>query len=290
MSIEVKNLTYIYNKGLPDETMALDDVSLKIRDGEIVGIIGHTGSGKSTLLQHLNGLIKPTSGEVYVDGQCITDGKVRLVEIRRRVGLVFQYPEYQLFEETVAKDVAFGPKNLGLGEEEIEERVRYAIDMVGLDYDEIKDVSPFELSGGQKRRVAIAGVVAMKPSVLILDEPTAGLDPKAHREILKMIRRIHREMGIMIIFVSHNMNDIAEMTDRVIVMDNGKAVLEGTPAEVFSHNEELTDMGLNVPPAREIVNRIKTMLPDFNSEALNTEEAAEDIRKYLQSRKKPETV
>lgn len=284
MSIEVKNLTYIYNKGLPGETLALDDVSLEIKDGEVVGIIGHTGSGKSTLLQHLNGLLMPASGEVYVDGQCITDGKIRLVEIRRRVGLVFQYPEYQLFEETVAKDVAFGPKNLGLSDDEIEERVKESLEIVGLDYEEIKDSSPFELSGGQKRRVAIAGVIAMKPSVLILDEPTAGLDPKAHKDILAMINRIHDTMGIIIIFVSHNMTDVANMSDRVIVMDHGKIAMEGTPQEVFSREEYLESMGLDVPPARAIMNQIMAAVPGITSNALNTSEAAADIQKYLDNR------
>ncbi len=284
MSIEVKNLRYTYNPGLPGETLALDDVSLEVRDGEILGIIGHTGSGKSTLLQHFNGLIKPDSGEVYVDGRCITDGTVRLVEIRRKVGLVFQYPEYQLFEETVAKDVAFGPRNLGLNEEEIEKRCREAIGIVGLNYDEIKDVSPFELSGGQKRRVAIAGVVAMKPRVLILDEPTAGLDPTAHKEILDMIRRIHEDMGIIIIFVSHNMGDVAEMSDRVIVMNHGKVALSGTPREVYSHEEELDEMGLGVPPVTEIMRKIKAALPEIDSKALNADEAAEDILRYINNR------
>lgn len=284
MSIEVKNLKYIYNKDLPGETVALDDVSFTINDGEVIGIIGHTGSGKSTLLQHLNGLLMPYSGEVYVDGHCITDGKTKLVEIRRRVGLVFQYPEYQLFEETVAKDVAFGPKNLGLSEEEIGRRVRYAIDLVGLDYEAIKDSSPFELSGGQKRRVAIAGVIAMEPSVLILDEPTAGLDPSAHRDILAMIRRVHRELGIIIIFVSHNMADIADMSDRVIVMDNGKIALEGTPEEVFSRGRFLAEIGLSVPPAREIMDRIQAEIPELQSKSLDTDGAAEDIKKYLESK------
>ena len=286
MSIEVKNLCYIYNKDLPGETVALDDVSFKVNDGEIIGIIGHTGSGKSTLLQHLNGLLKPASGEVYVDGQCITDGKVKLVEIRRRVGLVFQYPEYQLFEETVAKDVAFGPRNLGLDEDEIDRRVRESLEIVGLDYDEICDSSPFELSGGQKRRVAIAGVIAMTPSVLILDEPTAGLDPKAHRDILLMIKRIHSTMGIIIIFVSHNMTDIADMSDRIIVMDHGKNVLEGTPQEVFSRDAFLGQMGLGVPPAREIMNEIMAAVPGLESNALNTLDAAEDIKKYLAEKHK----
>ena len=282
MSISVRNLNYIYNPGMPGETVALNDVSFDVADGTILGIIGHTGSGKSTLLQHLNGLIKPTSGEVYINGECITDGKVKMTDIRRKVGLVFQYPEYQLFEETVRKDVAFGPKNLGLDEEEQEARVKKAIGLVGLDYEEIKDLSPFELSGGMKRRVAIAGVIAMDPKILILDEPTAGLDPSAHRDILAMVRRIHDEMGIILIFVSHNMGDIAEMSDRVMVMSDGKVALEGTPAEVFSQSDRLAEMGLGVPPAREIIELIKRKAPQFESEALTIDEAAEDIKKYME--------
>ncbi len=282
MSISVRNLNYIYNPGMPGETVALSDVSFDVADGTILGIIGHTGSGKSTLLQHLNGLIKPTSGEVYINGECITDGKVKMTDIRRKVGLVFQYPEYQLFEETVRKDVAFGPKNLGLDEEEQEARVKKAIGLVGLDYEEIKDLSPFELSGGMKRRVAIAGVIAMDPKILILDEPTAGLDPSAHRDILAMVRRIHEEMGIILIFVSHNMGDIAEMSDRVMVMSGGKVALEGTPAEVFSQYDKLAEMGLGVPPAREITEIIRSKVPQFESEALTIDEAAEDIKKYME--------
>lgn len=282
MSISVRNLKYIYNPGMPGETVALNDVSFDVADGSVLGIIGHTGSGKSTLLQHLNGLIKPTSGEIYIDGECITDGKTKMTDIRRKVGLVFQYPEYQLFEETVSKDVAFGPKNLGLNEEEQQERVKKAIGLVGLDYEEIKDLSPFELSGGMKRRVAIAGVIAMDPKILILDEPTAGLDPSAHRDILAMVRRIHEEMGIILIFVSHNMADIAEMSDKVMVMCEGKIALEGTPSEVFSHADKLSEMGLDVPPAREIVELISSKAPGFRSEALTIDEAAGDIKKYLE--------
>lgn len=282
MSIEVRNLNYTYNPGMPGETVALSDVSFDVADGSILGIIGHTGSGKSTLLQHLNGLIRPTSGEIYIDGECITDGKAKLTDIRRKVGLVFQYPEYQLFEENVAKDVAFGPKNLGCDEEEQERRAREAIRLVGLDYDEIKDRSPFEMSGGTKRRVAIAGVIAMDPKILILDEPTAGLDPSAHRDILAMVKRIHDEMGIILIFVSHNMADIAEMSDKVMVMSGGKIALEGTPAEVFSHGEQLEEMGLSVPPAREIVELIRKKTPGFRSEALSIDEAANDIKKYME--------
>lgn len=281
MPITVKDLRYTYDPGMPGQTVALDGVSFDVADGTVLGIIGHTGSGKSTLLQHLNGLVKPDSGRIWIDGECITDGKTRMAEIRRRVGLVFQYPEYQLFEETVAKDVAFGPKNLGLSEEETDERVRRAIGLVGLEYEEIKDRSPFELSGGMKRRVAIAGVIAMLPKVLILDEPTAGLDPSAHREILSMIRKIHDEMGMILIFVSHNMGDIADISDRVIVMSEGRISLEGTPAEVFSHERELAGMGLALPPARKIVNELAARVPGFKSEALTIEEAAEDIRKYL---------
>jgi energy-coupling factor transport system ATP-binding protein len=284
MSIEVRNLTHIYNPGMPGETLALDDVSFEVHDGEIMGIIGHTGSGKSTLLQHLNGLVMPTSGEVYVDGRCITDGKVRLVEIRRKVGLVFQYPEYQLFEETVAKDVAFGPKNLGLSDEETEKRVRDALEIVDLNYEEFKDVSPFELSGGQKRRVALAGVVAMRPKVLILDEPTAGLDPTAHRQILKMIRRIHEDMGIIIIFVSHNMEDVAAMSDRILVMNHGKVALIGTPEEVYSHKAELDEMGLGVPPVTEIMAGIHEIIPEITGTALTASEAAEEILRYINHR------
>ena len=282
MSIEVKDLNYIYNAGMPGETVALRDVSFDVQDGEILGIIGHTGSGKSTLLQHLNGLIKPVSGEIYVDGQCITDGKAKMTDVRRKVGLVFQYPEYQLFEETVAKDVAFGPKNLGMEEAEIEERVKTAIGLVGLDYEEIKDMSPFELSGGMKRRVAIAGVIAMDPKILILDEPTAGLDPSAHRDILAMVRRIHDEMGIILIFVSHNMADIAELSDKVIVMSEGGIALSGTPKEVFSQRERLEVMGLALPPAREITELIKSKAQGFESNALTIDEAAKDIRKYME--------
>ena len=282
MSISVRNLKYIYNPGMPGETVALNDVSFDVADGSVLGIIGHTGSGKSTLLQHLNGLIKPTSGEIYIDGECITDGKTKMTDIRRKVGLVFQYPEYQLFEETVSKDVAFGPKNLGLNEEEQQERVKKAIGLVGLDYEEIKDLSPFELSGGMKRRVAIAGVIAMGPKILILDEHTAGLDPSAHRDILAMVRRIHEEMGIILIFVSHNMADIAEMSDKVMVMCEGKIALEGTPSEVFSHADKLSEMGLDVPPAREIVELISSKAPGFRSEALTIDEAAGDIKKYLE--------
>lgn len=283
MSISVRDLRYVYNPGMPGESVALDGVSFDVEDGAILGIIGHTGSGKSTLLQHLNGLIKPDSGDIFIDGVCITDGKAKMTEIRRKVGLVFQYPEYQLFEETVSKDVAFGPRNLGMNDEEIDGKVRQAISLVGLDYEEIKDMSPFELSGGMKRRVAIAGVIAMDPKILILDEPTAGLDPAAHRDILRMVRRIHSEMGIILIFVSHNMADIAELSDRVMVLNKGRIALEGTPGEVFSQRDKLTEMSLSVPPAKEITDLIKSKAPGFRSNALTIDEAAEDIKEFIRS-------
>ena len=221
MSIQVRNLSHIYSKGMPDEQKALDNINFNIYDGEIVGVIGHTGSGKSTLLQHLNGLLKADSGSIEIDGVDITKPGVSMRDIRRKVGLVFQYPEYQLFEETVALDVAFGPKNLGLSPEEIDSRVKEGLELVGLSYEDIKNRSPFELSGGQKRRVAIAGVIAMKPHVLILDEPTAGLDPGAHKDILSMIEQVHESQNNIILFVSHNMADVAALSDKVLVMDEG---------------------------------------------------------------------
>lgn len=252
MSIKVKNLNHIYDKGMPTEQIALDDISFEIEDGEMVGIIGHTGSGKSTLLQHLNGLLRPSSGKIVIGDVDITEPGVSMVEIRKRIGLVFQYPEYQLFEETVEKDVAFGPRNLGLSEEEISERVREAVTLVGLDFEKYKDRSPFELSGGQKRAIAIAGVIAMRPEVLILDEPTAGLDPKAHVELLAMIEKVHEMTNNITIIVSHNMHDIARLSDKVVVIDSGKLITVGTPLEVFSQSELLKSVGLDLPPITKL--------------------------------------
>lgn len=281
MSIVIEHLNYVYMQGGPYETRALDDVSLTIHDGEFVGLIGHTGSGKSTLVQHLNGLLKPKSGSIVVGGTDITSDGVVMRDIRKKIGLVFQYPEYQLFEETVAKDVAFGPANLGLSEAEIDECVKEAIEMVGLDYEKVKNVSPFELSGGQKRRAAIAGVIAMKPEVLILDEPTAGLNPKAHADILNMVETIHRKSKNIIFLVSHNMNDIARMSDKVLVMNHGRLVMDGTPAEVFSCEEELKSMGLALPDSMEIMMRLKKAGMDINTDCLTMDEAAEEIAKVL---------
>ncbi len=277
MSIQIKNLTHIYSEGMAYEAVALDDVNFQIEDGEFVGIIGHTGSGKSTLLQHLNGLLKPKTGSIIINGTDITNKNISLHEIRKKIGLVFQYPEYQLFEETIAKDVAFGPLNLGLSEEEVQERVKEAIGLVGMNYEELKDRSPFELSGGQKRRIAIAGVIAMRPEVLILDEPTAGLDPKSHKELLHMVYEIHKSQKNITILVSHNMRDIANFTDKVIVMDKGKAVLTGTPKEIFREREKLVEMGLSVPPATEILYQIREKGINIDTDALNIDEAVKSI-------------
>ena len=256
MPIQVEHLTHTYMTDSPFAATALEDVSLTIEDGELIGLLGHTGSGKTTLVQHLNGLLKPTSGRVVVDGLDITEKGVSLLEVRRRVGLVFQYPEYQLFEETVAKDVAFGPKNLGLSEQEVDQRVRFALREVGLAYDEIAQRSPFELSGGQMRRVAIAGVLAMRPGTLILDEPTAGLDPAGRRSILGMIRELHAAGGLTVVMVSHNMDDISSLATRLVVMSRGRMVLTGTPREVFQHRELLSSIGLGIPQAAELTQQL----------------------------------
>ena len=281
MSVKVENLTHIYNEGLPHESVAVQDVSFSIEDGQIAGIIGHTGSGKSTLVQHLNGLIRPKTGSIYIDEQNICDGNTVMREIRKKVGLVFQYPEYQLFEETVFKDVAFGPKNIGLADEELEDRVREAIGLVGLDYEQIKDKSPFDLSGGQKRRVAIAGVIAMKPKVLILDEPTAGLDPKAHRDVLDMIIRVHEHEDNITVMVSHNMEDIALMCDKVIVMDRAHAVMEGTPEEVFARRAELKQMGLAAPPVTDLIDMLNDRGFKLDGNILTRDRAVEEIYKAI---------
>lgn len=285
MSIQVRNLSYIYNEGLTSETVALDNINFDIYDGEVAGIIGHTGSGKSTLLQQLNGLLKPRGGTIIVGGTDITRPGISMRDVRRRVGLVFQYPEYQLFEETVALDVAFGPKNLGLREDEVDERVRDALELVGLDYDEVAGRSPFELSGGQKRRVAIAGVIAMKPQVLILDEPTAGLDPGSHDEIMAMIGKVHESQQNIILFVSHNMEDVAALSDKVMVMDRGKLITVGTPKEVFRQRDRLAAIALDVPPVTEMMFQLKERGIDVDTGALTLREAEESIYDYLRGSK-----
>ena len=246
MPVEARELTHTYNADSPFESTALDKVSFTINDGEFIGIIGHTGSGKSTLIQHLNGLLKPTGGTVIVNGMDLMDKATSMKEVRRTIGLVFQYPEYQLFEETVEKDIAFGPKNLGLDEKKIATRVRDAMRLVDLDYAQFANKSPFELSGGQKRRVAIAGVLAMEPDILILDEPTAGLDPYGRDYILGLVENWHK-LGRTILMVSHSMDDVARFADRIFVMNHGKLEMQGTPDEVFAQEERLRTMGLDVP-------------------------------------------
>ena len=285
MSVQVRNLSYIYNEGLTSETVALDNINFDIYDGEVAGIIGHTGSGKSTLLQQLNGLLKPRGGTIIVGGTDITRPGISMRDVRRRVGLVLQYPEYQLFEEPVALDVAFGPKNLGPREDEVDERVRDALELVGLDYDEVAGRSPFELSGGQKRRVAIAGVIAMKPQVLILDEPTAGLDPGSHDEIMAMIRKVHESQQNIILFVSHNMEDVAALSDKVMVMDRGKLITVGTPKEVFRQRDRLAAIALDVPPVTEMMFQLKERGIDVDTGALTLREAEESIYDYLRGSK-----
>lgn len=258
MSIVIKNLTHIYNEEIPFSTKALDDVSFKIKKGDFVGIIGHTGSGKSTLIQHLNGILKPSSGSIIINNFDITNKDVDLVDIRKKVGVVFQYPEYQLFEETIEKDVSFGPMNLNLSQEEVSLRVKNSLNAVGLDYEVFKDKSPFDLSGGQKRRVAIAGVIAMNPEVLILDEPTAGLDPKGRDEIFELIKKLHKEKNMTIILSSHSMDDMAKLVSTLVVMNKGKLEFIGTPKEIFNnYGDRLIEIGLDIPQVLELKFKLK---------------------------------
>ncbi len=254
--IKTENLNYVYSEKTPFEKSALKNVNIEIEQGEFVGIIGHTGSGKSTLVQHFNGLIKPTSGKIFVDGKDIWENEKEIASLRFKVGLVFQYPEYQLFDETVASDIAFGPRNMGLGDEEIKERVQMAAHYVGLT-DEILAKSPFDLSGGQKRRAALAGVLAMKPKVLILDEPTAGLDPIGRDTILSRISKFREESNTTVLLVSHSMEDVAKVADKVLVMNEGQAVMFDTVEKVYSHSDELHEMGLNVPHITKVVSKLR---------------------------------
>jgi len=285
MSIKIENVTHIYMPKSPFEKVALDNVSLDIRDGEFVALIGHTGSGKSTLIQHFNGLLEATSGKIIIDGIDITDKKAKLTNIRKKVGLVFQYPEYQIFEETIAKDIEFGPRNLGLSDEEIHNRVIEAMDMVGLDYETYKDKSPFDLSGGQKRRVAIAGVIAMKPTTLILDEPTAGLDPKGRDDILDQISKLHKAHNMTIVIVSHSMEDVAKIAERIIVMNDGKVALQGTPAEVFKEVDMLEKIGLGVPQVTYLVRELRKKGFDLSDNIFTIEEAKKEIISILKVNK-----
>ncbi len=275
--LEVRNLDYIYSAGTPFEHKALDNVSFALEPGEFVGIIGHTGSGKSTLMQQMNGLLKPTSGQVLLDGVDIWSDKKLTRQARFRVGLVFQYPEYQLFEETVYRDIAFGPKNMGLGEEEVDRRVREAAGFVGLTEAQL-EVSPFDLSGGQKRRVAIAGVIAMEPEVLILDEPTAGLDPIGRAEILGNIEAYRQAKNATIMMVSHSMEDVARLTDRMLVMNGSRLAMDGTPSEVFSRAQELLAMGLNIPQVTQVFLELKKLGLDVKSVYTMEQAVAEIVR------------
>jgi len=281
VSIEIRNLTHTYMAGGPLERTAIKDVSLTIRDGEFVGLIGHTGSGKSTLIMHLNGLIKPTSGEIRVDGLDLMDKNTSLRDVRKKVGLVFQYPEYQLFEETILRDVMFGPKNLGLSDEEAEQRARHALRQVGLTDESMYEKSPFELSGGQKRRVAIAGVLAMKPTTLILDEPTAGLDPRGREEILSLVKRYHEEEKVTLIMVSHSMTDVSRLCSRILVMNHSKLVMDGTPDEVFMNEDALLEAGLAMPPCAELAERLRGAGFDIPADAYRPEELKRAILENL---------
>ncbi len=281
MSIKIENLTHIYMAKTPFEKVALSNVNVNINDGEFVALIGHTGSGKSTLIQHMNGLLKPNQGKIFVDGVDITASGVKLTDIRKKVGLVFQYAEYQLFEETIEKDIMFGPKNLGLNDEEALARTKRAMDMVGLDYETYRNKSPFDLSGGQKRRVAIAGVVAMEPRVLILDEPTAGLDPKGRDEILGELYKLHKSYNMTIILVSHSMEDVAKVADRILVMDEGKCVLDGTPQEIFKEVEILENVGLAVPQVTYLMRELRRVGFELPDDIFTLEQAKKELLKIL---------
>ena len=281
MSIKIENLTHIYMQGSPFEKTALDNVSMTINDGEFVALIGHTGSGKSTLIQHMNGLLKPSSGKIIIDDTDITAEGVKLIDIRKKVGLVFQYAEYQLFEETIEADIMFGPRNLGLSEEEVLERTKRAMQMVGLDYETYRNKSPFDLSGGQKRRVAIAGVVAMEPKVLILDEPTAGLDPKGRDEILGELYKLHKAYDMTVILVSHSMEEVAKVADKIFVMDEGRCVLSGTPKEVFKEVETLEKVGLAVPQVTYLVRELNKVGFNLPNDIFTLEQAKKELLKIL---------
>ncbi|WP_024615626.1 energy-coupling factor transporter ATPase [Clostridium sp. Ade.TY] len=290
MSIKIENLTHVYMQNGPFEKKALDDVNIDIKDGEFVALIGHTGSGKSTLIQHMNGLLEATSGRIIVDGEDITAEGVKLSDVRKKVGLVFQYPEYQLFEETIEKDISYGPTNLGLDKEEIHRRVVKAMEMVGLDYEFYKDKSPFDLSGGQKRRVAIAGVIAMEPKTLILDEPTAGLDPKGRDDILEQIKILHEKYNMTIILVSHSMEDVAKIAEKVIVMNKGKVALKGTPSEVFKEVDTLEKIGLGVPQVTYLMRELRNKGFDVSDEVYTIEQCKKELLRIFKNKKNSEGV
>ena len=281
MSIKLENITFTYSADGPNSRNALEEINLSIERGDFIGLVGHTGSGKSTLVQIMAGLLQPTQGSVVIDGVRLGEKSKAARQKRRDVGLVFQYPEHQLFEETIAKDIAFGPKNLGLTNVEQELRVKEAMNLVGLDYETYHDISPFDLSGEQKRRVAIAGVLAMHPSYLILDEPTAGLDPKGRNEILGQIKALHERLDMAIILVSHSMDDVAQYANRIIVMEKGKMVLSGVPKEVFKKQEYLESIGLGIPTVTEILHQLKAHGFAVETSAITLDEAEQAILKAL---------
>ena len=283
MDINFKNVSFIYGEKTPFEKLALDNIDLTIKKGEFVGIIGHTGSGKSTLIQHFNGILKPTSGDVFIGDMNTKDKELAKSGLRYKIGLVFQYPEYQLFEETIEKDIAFGPRNMGLSEEEVTERVKEAMEIVGLDYETKKDKSPFEISGGQKRRVAIAGILAMKPDILILDEPTAGLDPKGRDELFFQIKNLYEKNNITIVLISHSMEDVAKLVNRIIIMKDGHIHLDKKTKEAFSDVDDLKKVGLNVPQITELMDVLRKNGHNFSKNILTVDEAFSEIKRELRN-------
>lgn len=285
MLISLKDVNYIYSPGTPFQIKALDNINLDIEKGEFISIIGHTGSGKSTLIQHFNGLMMPSSGKILIDGQDITDGKTNLSKVRQKIGLVFQYPEHQLFEETVLKDISFGALNLGYSKEDTLKMAKKAMEVVGLDFERYKDLSPMELSGGEKRRVAIAGVLIMQPEVLVLDEPTAGLDPRGREEILAEIKEIHENLGLTIILVSHSMDDVARLVDRIIVMDDGKIIMDNEPLEVFKEEGRLVSIGLGIPQITSLMKALKDKGLDVSTDIITVEDAHKEIMRVMGGRK-----
>lgn len=286
MSLEVKHVWYTYQEGSPNASSALQDINLTVNEGEFLGIVGHTGSGKSTLIQHLNGLLKPTQGQVIVDGIDLhaKESKSRLKQIRVQVGIVFQYPEYQLFEETIEKDIAFGPANLGFTAQETKQRVKWAMELLGLDYQTLHKQSPFDLSGGQKRKVAIAGVLAMQPKYLILDEPAAGLDPKGREEFLEQVRTLHKK-GMTVIMVSHSMDDVARYAQRMIVLYQGRIRLEGKPEDVFKEYALLEELGVGVPTVTKLLHRLREQGMDVNPDLIRLEDVKNEILRVMQQRR-----
>jgi energy-coupling factor transport system ATP-binding protein len=283
MSIKINDVSFIYMPGTPFEKTALKNINLSIKDGEFVGVIGHTGSGKSTLAQHLNGLLKPSKGTIMID-DALLNGKTATQDLCKKVGLVFQYPEYQLFAETVFEDVAFGPRNLGVPENRVSGLVKEFIELVGLDYAGIKERSPFTLSGGQKRRVAIAGVLAMQPNTIVLDEPTAGLDPAGRKEIINLIREYHKRYQKTVIWISHNMDEIARLAGRLIVMSRGEVFMDGAPQEIFTYEKELISIGLDIPDAAALVRRLKARGKPLPGQAITVNEALGEIENWLRGK------